>query len=292
MALTETKERMSRDLWQKFTQQRVIVMSAPNGARRTKQDHPALPISPQELARDARRLCDAGVSVLHLHVRDERGCHTLDAGSYRDAIDAIRASVGEQLIIQITTEAVGRYNAAEQRALVREIQPEAVSLALRELCASKADEARFADLCNFMAVNEIWPQFILYSPDDVRHFERLRALGTLSGAMPFALFVLGNYAQRRDGAVADLHALLAETKAYYPWSVCCFGPNEHAVARAAAELGGHVRLGFENNLVLANGRVAADNAALVQQFTAELDSLPRSTATAAELRALLAQSSD
>ena len=82
-----------------FARDKVLIMSAPNGARRGHADHPALPITPEESARDAVALLDAGVSVLHLHVRDDKGLHTLDADRYRQAIDAIQNSVGNDLVI-------------------------------------------------------------------------------------------------------------------------------------------------------------------------------------------------
>ena len=65
-------------------------MAAPNGARRTRDEHPAVPLTAGELADCAADLLDAGVSVLHLHVRDTDGGHTLDVDRYRAAIDAVR----------------------------------------------------------------------------------------------------------------------------------------------------------------------------------------------------------
>ena len=67
----------------------------------------ALPITPDEIAREAARCAEAGASLLHLHVRDDEGRHSLDAGRYRETIAAVRQSVGDALVIQITTEAVG-----------------------------------------------------------------------------------------------------------------------------------------------------------------------------------------
>jgi uncharacterized protein (DUF849 family) len=66
--------------------------------------------------------------------------------------------------------------------------------------------------------------------------------------------------------------------------VCCFGPRENEAARNALEKGGHVRLGFENNLRLADGSHAPDNAALIAQFTATLGGSKRQPATADEVR--------
>ena len=70
----------------------LVVMVAPNGARRTKADHPNLPLIPAEIAREAERCAAAGASVLHLHVRDEDGRHSLDPRLYLAAIDAVRRS--------------------------------------------------------------------------------------------------------------------------------------------------------------------------------------------------------
>ena len=118
----------------------LIIAVAPNGARKTKADHPALPITPEELAETAARCLDAGASMIHLHVRDDDQKHSLDVSAYRAAIAAIRARVGGELIIQVTTEAVGIYTPAQQMAMVQELEPEAVSLAVRELCPDDAHE--------------------------------------------------------------------------------------------------------------------------------------------------------
>ncbi len=112
----------------------LVVMCAPNGARLGKSDHASVPLTPAELADCAEQLLACGVSVLHLHVRDKLGRHTLDVQAYSEAMTAIRERVGDELILQVTTEAVGAYGRQQQMALVRELRPEAVSLALRELC--------------------------------------------------------------------------------------------------------------------------------------------------------------
>ena len=275
----------------RFAERRVIVLSAPNGARRSQRDHPALPITANELAENAVALRDAGVSVLHLHVRDDAGKHTLDADKYREALAAIRERVGDSLILQVTTESVGTYEAAEQMAVVRELQPEAVSIALKELCPEPDDEPAFADFCRWMHDAGVWPQFILYSVEDVQRFDAMRARGAFAGDAPFVLFVLGNYASGTAGTVADLDALLeaADTDAH-PWAVCCFGPNENAVMRAALDRGGHVRIGFENNVVLADGSPAPDNAALIREFVRATASHARTPASPEEVREAFAGS--
>ncbi len=279
---------MSIDAWRQFSADRVIVLAAPNGARRTHADHPALPLTPEEQAADAVRLRDAGASVLHLHVRDEAGRHTLAPARYREAIGAIRAAVGDDLVLQITTEAVGRYGPAEQMQVVEDVQPEAVSVALREILPDGADEAPVAQFFARLAARRCWPQVILYSPADAQRFDVLRKQGVFGDPAPFALFVLGSYASAAPGRVADLEAILAAVDARaFPWAVCCFGREELAVMRFACERGGHVRIGFENNLEFPDGTRAPDNASLIRRFAQGIAATGRQPATATAIRAAL-----
>ena len=279
---------MSLDAWRQFAAQRVIIMAAPTGARRTRADHPALPLTPEEQAADAVRLRDAGASVLHLHVRDEAGAHTLEPARYREAIAAIRDAVGDELILQITTEAVGRYGPAEQMQVVEAVQPEAVSVALREILPDGADAAPVAQFFARLAARGCWPQVILYSAADAQRFDDLRTRGTFGDAAPFALFVLGSYAAATPGRVGDLEAILAAVDAAsFPWAVCCFGREELAVMRVACERGGHVRIGFENNLEFPDGTRAPDNASMIDRFARDVADTARRPATAAEIREAL-----
>ena len=122
----------------------MMIAVAPNGARKQKADHTALPITPMELAETAVQCRDAGACMIHLHVRDKQGGHSLDVDAYRAAIAAVRTAVGDDLIIQVTTEAVGIYSIDQQIAMVQQLKPEAVSLAVREICPPVEDESKGA----------------------------------------------------------------------------------------------------------------------------------------------------
>lgn len=271
----------------KFAEDHVIVLSAPNGARRDHSDHIALPMTAQESAQDAAALLEAGVSVLHLHVRDDDGAHSLDVERYRAAIRAIRKKVGDDLVIQITTEAVGQYSNEQQAALVRELRPEAVSLALREICPRESDVSAAADLFAWMQNERVWPQIILYSVEDVARFDELRRRGVFHDNSPFVMFVLGKYDSEQPGTVDNLERMLAAADhTEYPWAACSFGRHENKVMLSATRHGGHVRLGFENNLQLPDGAIAADNAALIRRYVADSEDSGRSPATASEVRAV------
>ncbi|WP_321392587.1 3-keto-5-aminohexanoate cleavage protein [Emcibacter sp.] len=262
-----------------FARDKIMIMAAPNGARRTHADHPALPMTPGELAECAEQVMAAGASVLHLHVRNDDGSHSLDADRYRAAIGAIRDRVGDGLVLQATTEAVGIYNRDQQMAMVRDLRPEAVSLALRELCPTDAEEQEAGDFFDWCVREQIWPQYILYSPEEAARFERLRRKGLFGQEHPSALFVLGRYSADLTGDVQQILSFLnVVEEASVPWTCCCFGRTEAQAMLEAACRGGHTRIGFENNLELEDGSPAPNNAALIRQL---VDSLPLSNRTAA-----------
>jgi 3-keto-5-aminohexanoate cleavage enzyme len=266
----------------------LVVMVAPKGARRTKSDHANLPITPAEIADEAARCAYAGASVLHVHVRSDEGRHTLDAERYRAAIDAVRQKLGERMVIQVTTEAVGRYGPAEQMAMVRELRPEAVSLALGELIPDEDASSEVAAFLAWLKHERIAPQYILYAPDEVARFHDLHRRGVIPQCRPFALFVLGRYGER-EGQPRDLLPFLAVHDAACPWAACAFGRREAACVLTAAGLGGHARVGFENNLWRADGSLAGSNAELVEQVTESARLLGRDVADVATTRAFLAE---
>ncbi len=269
----------------------LFVTVAPNGARRTRADHPALPVTAAEIARTAAACREAGAAMIHLHVRDRDGRHSLDADAYRDAIAAIRRAAGPDLVVQITTESAGRYAMAEQTAAVRAVRPEAVSLALREFVPDEGAVADAARFFGWLAENRIAAQYILYDRADLARFRALRRRGAIPEERPSVLFVLGRHADPRPATPADLDRLLAAAGPGgldgMEWGVCAFGPREYDCAVAAAARGGHCRVGFENNLVLRDGRRAPDNAALVAEVVDGARAIGRPVGDGATLRAML-----
>jgi TRAP transporter TAXI family solute receptor len=157
----------------------LILAVAPNGARKTKADHPAVPIGPVELAAEAARCREVGAAMIHLHVRDADDKHSLDADAYAEATAAVRREVGDDMIIQMTTEAVGIYSSAQQIAAVRTVRPEAASLAVGEFCPDEAAVPAFAEFLTWMAAERIMPQYILYGPEDAAQFVDLRKRGVI-----------------------------------------------------------------------------------------------------------------
>jgi 3-keto-5-aminohexanoate cleavage enzyme len=264
----------------------VVITVAPNGAYKQAADHPAVPLTAAALAREARACLDAGAAMMHRHVRKPDGSHLLDAQAYRDALAAVRDAVGDELLVQVTSEAAGVYRAAEQIALVRELRPEAVSIGLREIAVPDIPEAELAAFLAWLAERRIMTQIILYDEGDVRRWQALRQRGLVPPGAWSVLFVLGRYSAGQTSSAYDLLPFLAAYDHSLPWAVCAFGPEENACVATAAAFGGHMRVGFENNLKLRDGSLAPGNAALVRQAAQGAQALGRPLATAADARQL------
>ena len=263
-----------------------VIAVAPNGGRRSKSDHPALPMTTDEIARDAVSCRDAGAAMIHLHVRDRDGRHSLDPELYREAIGAVRRMAGQELVVQITTEAIGRYGPEAQMEVVRAVRPEAASLALRELAPGESDKGRFADFMNWMVLERIAPQLILYDAGDAERAVRWAREGVFAAGQVSLLYVLGRYAPPTAGEPRDLLDLrVADEAMFQDWMACAFGRQETACVVLAALLGGNIRVGFENNLVRADGTLASDNADRVRAVAQTLQAVGLRPASPSELRA-------
>lgn len=239
----------------------LLLAAAPNGARRGKADHPDLPITPEEIAAEAKACMEAGAQLLHLHVRDEAGGHSLDPARYEAAIAAVRAATVNDLVIQVTTEAAGIYGPEDQMAVIRKLRPEAASFALRELIPESEAEPRASEFFAWAADQGIAAQFILYNSEEVARFLDLVRRTVLPAGPHHALFVLGG--RDRDADPKELSGFLREWPRDWPWSVCAFGAAERDVAALAIGLDGHGRVGFENNLVDPDGNRLESTAAQV-----------------------------
>lgn len=266
---------------------RVAIAVAPNGGRRVKADHPAIPLNARELAATAAECLAAGAAMIHLHVRDREGRHLLDAGAYRGAIAAIQAEVGDRLVVQISTEALGIYEPDQQIAVVKATKPEAASLALREFLRSSDDEPRLADFLAWLHRERVLPQIILYEPAEAVRLAALQRRGLVPWHDVPVLYVLGRYTAAQTSEPADLLPFLApDMPRFRHWSLCAFGRHEAACVVAGALLGGHVRVGFENNLWKPHGALAANNAELVRLTADILHAAGRHHISAQQLRDL------
>ena len=246
------------------------IMVSPTGARLSKSDHPGLPVTNVEIAAAAQACFEAGAGALHLHVRDDAGRHSLDAGRYADAMAAV-AEAAPAMAVQITTESGGIYSAQDQAACLRDVGPSWASVALREM---ERDIVTARQLYREAAERGTAIQHILYAPGDIARLIAWQDQGVVTPGPLSVIFVLGHY----DGGparVADLGGFLSQPGARrLDWMACAFGARERACLVAALRLGGRARVGFENNIWQPGDRMLENNAQSVRLLVEAADIEP------------------
>ncbi|MFC5080316.1 3-keto-5-aminohexanoate cleavage protein [Vibrio thalassae] len=251
----------------KMPHQAAIIV-APNGARKTQQDHPALPVTRQESILEVMACRDAGAAMVHLHARNAKGRHSLDIADNLPLYNQLKEAVGDSIIVQLTTEAVGLYQPKHQRQLIRAVKPEAASFALCELIPNDESLSESADFFHWVAQQGIISQYIIYSPAELDRYFRLVDQHVLPDYGHHLLLVLGRYTKGQIATPHDLtpflNCRLFELR--HRWAVCAFGQFEHNCLTTAMLMGADVRVGFENNHFDNQGAIAKSNAALVSQL--------------------------
>ena len=245
------------------------VMVAPNGARRGKADHPAIPLTQAETVQTAIACQAAGADGIHVHIRDDTGRHLLDAERYHAVLKALKEAVPD-MYLQVTSEAADRYGADVQQAMVRALTPRFVSVAMREIVRSEADWADATDFYAWSLANNVHIQHILYSPGEVEQFLKAVDAGKIPGELFQLQFVLGTYDGTEVSDPANLHRFLdllvkAPSQMTFDWMLCAFGKAETTCLVQAAREGGKLRVGFENSLWNSDGQIATDNAERVRE---------------------------
>lgn len=270
----------------------LATMVAPNGARKLPADHPHLPITIAAIAAEAAACRAAGAQALHLHVRDDAGRHTLDAARYLAATEAVRRTAGPDMVVQITTEAVGIFKPHEQMATVRAVMPQAVSIAPKELIPDSAAEAAAAEFYGWAHRSGIAVQHIVYAVAELDWLLDLIGRGIVPGARHSLIFPLGRYVAGQESDPSELAPFVTRLGEHggtgrFDWWVCAFGRAETASLVAAAALGGHCRVGFENSFFNADGSRAGSNSERVTNVQAAVAGLRRPPASREETLRLL-----
>lgn len=243
-----------------------FIMVAPTGARRTKSDHAALPMTMDEIVKTAISCHASGAEALHLHVRDDDGRHSLDAGRYLETIAELDR-VLPNMPVQITTEAGGIFDVSAQLRCLQAVKPKWASISVREIDRSPELAGAIYGAC---ADADTKVQHILYGPDDVSLYMQRRADGIIQQHQADVICVLGRYSKNQTSRPEDLQPFLTAEHEADSWMVCAFGPFEHACLVDAAQRGGALRVGFENSITDEDGHLHKDNAASVSSLRQRL----------------------
>jgi 3-keto-5-aminohexanoate cleavage enzyme len=265
--------------------QPLIITCAPVGAEVTPDQTPYLPYTPAKLGETARAIRDAGASIVHVHCRTDEGLNTHDVLRFKEAYDAIRAA--SDLIVQFSTGgAIGM--TPEERASVLQLRPEMATLTCGTVnFGDDVFENSFPIMRGILAkmrLHNVRPELEIFDKGHVANARRLAKEGLLTFPqhVDFVLGVPGGL----EATVQNLCDLVDDLPEGCTWSVAGVGRQQLPMALAAIAMGGHVRVGLEDNLYYSKGRLAR-NEELVERVARIAAEAGRPVATPGEAREIL-----
>jgi 3-keto-5-aminohexanoate cleavage enzyme len=265
----------------------IVIVVAPTGAEVTRQQHPALPHTPQEIADAAVASAEAGSSMVHIHVRDPDGTPSANPEYFQQVVTLVRAR--SDMITMVSTGGSVEMS-IDERLSGLDAAPDLAGIETGSLnfgddlfITSRPDSLRVSQRATDAKVAlEVEAFDVGHVHSAVRMFER----GELAGLPRFNLVfgVPGGIEARPDSLDAMIRALPAGAR----WTVTAIGRHQRRMLALGILNGASgIRVGFEDNVYLSRRVLATSNAELVSQAADLVRSLGREVATNVEARELL-----
>ena len=275
--------------------EKLIITVAITGGGHGKEANPNLPEQPEEQIEQAIECWNAGASMIHIHARDKDGKGVQDPAIYRRVKEGIRAR-GCDAIINFTTGGTAGMTAAERLQSI-EAEPELASLNMGTLqwgpwpdgsyylANNPPNEVEW--FCREMRKKGIKPEMEVYSAVMMQEVDLLIKKDVLKKPywVNFVLGIPGQGAMRATWQNLTHCVSLLPSDANY--TVCAVGPGQLPMISLAMVLGGHVRVGLEDNIYYAKGELAKGNAQLVERTVRQANELQRPIASPAEAREIM-----
>ena len=271
--------------------QPLIITTALTGAETTRESQPNLPITPDEQALCAKECFDAGSTVLHLHVRDENGLPTQSLDRFEEAISKVRNLVPDMLIQMSTGGAVGV--PFEKRMEPLKLKPQMATLNAGTL--NFGDEiftnapADIEKLAAYLIEVGVAPEIEVYESGMIDYVAKLVKKGLITHSPLHVQFVLG-VPGGMSGKPKNVLYMADHLKEEIPtatWGVAGIGRWQLPAAIIAIVTGGHVRVGFEDNIYYHKNLVAKSNAQLVERIVRIANEFGRPIANVEQTRNIL-----
>jgi len=286
--------------------QKTVITCAVTGNITKPEQTPHLPITPEQIADECLAAAEAGAAQVHIHVRDPRtGRPSMEVELYRDVVDRIRQR-NRELIVNLTTGPGGRFVPSEDDPKVyapgttllppekrvehiTAIKPDVCSLDLNTMNSGPDvvinTPRNVRKMAAAMRAAGVKPELEIFDSGDVHLALDMIADGTLDGPGMWT-FVLGvKYGFAPAPQTVQYARELLPRGAF--WTAFGIGRMEFPMVAQAWLLGGHVRVGMEDNIYLDKGVLAQSNAQLVQRAAAIVRDLGGTVANAREARDML-----
>lgn len=268
--------------------EKLIITAAICGAEVTKEQNPSVPYTVEEIGIEAEKAYKAGASIIHLHVREDDGTPTQSKDRFDACIKEIKKRCPDVIVQPSTGGAVGMSNAERLQPI--ELNPEMATLDCGtcnfggpEIFVNTEDDIK--EFGSKMIERGIKPEIEVFDKGMIDMAMRLQKKGFIKSPMHFN-FVMGvNGGISAD--IRDFEFMRSSIPAGSTYTVSGIGRNEFPLAVMSIISGGHVRVGFEDNVYLSKGVLAKSNAELVEKVARLAKELGREIATPAEAREIL-----
>ncbi|WP_234117514.1 3-keto-5-aminohexanoate cleavage enzyme [Clostridium hydrogenum] len=267
---------------------KLIITASICGAEVTKEHNPNVPYTIEEIANEAKRSYDAGASIIHLHVREDDGTPTQSYERFRACIMAIKEKCPDVIIEPSTGGAVGMSN--DERLGPVFLKPEIASLDCGTCNFGKDDifvntESTIRYFAKKMVEFNVKPEIEVFDKGMIDTAIRLYKEKVLKVPLQFN-FVMG-VRGAIDASLMNLAFMEASIPEGSVYTVTGIGRHQFTMAAMAAAAGGHVRVGFEDNIYLAKGVIAKSNGELVEKAVRISREIGREIASPKEAREIL-----
>ncbi len=275
----------------------VVISAALTGVLATREQCPAIPYTPKEIAGEAKRAADAGAAIVHIHARTPEGGPDWRVETFAEILSEVRARTN--VIVNFSTGAIGI--AVEDRiAHIRELRPDIGALNMGSMNYAIYSERKktfyhdhvfanpFKDIQFFLeAMNGagVRPELECFDTGHIANAAPLIDMGVLRPPYQFSLImgVLGGIPGTTRHLVNQVDTLPSGSH----WQVIGIGLAQWTLVAAGLTMGGNVRVGLEDNFYVEEGRMATSNAELVEKAARLARDLGRPVATIEEARKIL-----
>ena len=268
--------------------EKLIITAAICGAEVTKEQNPAVPYTIEEIVREAKSAYDAGASIIHLHVRWDDGTPTQDTKRFQEAVDAIKAVCPNAIVQPSTGGAVGMTDLERLASTDIIPTPEFATLDCGT-CNFGGDEIfintdnTIFNFAKIMKEKGIKPELEVFDKGMIDIALKADKKGLLLHPLHFD-FVLG---VQMSATIRDLVFMVGSLPQGSTWTATGIGKSTWNIAAATIAMGGHVRVGFEDNVYLEKGVLAKSNGELVAKVARLSREMGREVATPDEARVIL-----
>ncbi len=273
---------------------KVIITAAVTGAWPKKENNPHVPLTPAEIAADVYDCWQAGAAVAHLHMRDDAGNGTMDVRKFRETVTILKEQYKDcDIIINMTTSGDLQATEETRQLHIRELQPEMASYD----CGSMnwMNTSLFLNPPSFleslgktMQEHGVKPEIEAFDPGMIANAAYYLKKGVLQGPLHFQMCM--GCANGIPGSVKNLVFMKETMDSLCPgstWSAFGVGHSAMEIMYATIALGGHLRVGMEDNVMYAKGVLADSNRQFVERARRCVEEFGKQAATPDEAREIL-----